>query len=114
VRRRRPTRHLGREINTARDEWAPAPSPDGTVLMFASNRPGGKHDLFVARAHGDGFAPASRRRQRPGDVIPGYTLGPSIDGGNRSILYFSCARPEVSAGKLDVYRVHYALEHGML
>ena len=35
------------------------PSPNGTQLMFASNRPGGKHDLYVARASGAGFAPAA-------------------------------------------------------
>jgi Tol biopolymer transport system component len=50
--------HLGPEVNTAGDEWAPAVSPDGTRLMFASNRPGAKHDLYVARVRGDGFAPA--------------------------------------------------------
>jgi len=32
--------HLGPEINTAGDEWAPSPSPDGARLMFVSNRPG--------------------------------------------------------------------------
>jgi len=53
-----PAQHLGPEINTAGNEWAPSPSPDGTRLMFASNRPGGKHDLLIARAVGDGFAPA--------------------------------------------------------
>src|SRR6185436_477007 len=51
--------HLGSEINTAGAEWAPAPSPDGTLLLFASNKPGAKHDLFVARVRGDGFAPAA-------------------------------------------------------
>jgi Tol biopolymer transport system component len=53
-----PAQHLGPEVNTAGDEWAPAPSPDGTQLLFASNRPGAKHDLFVAQIRGDGFAPA--------------------------------------------------------
>lgn len=53
-----PAEHLGPEVNTPGDEWAPAPSPDGTVLLFASNRPGQKHDLFVAAAKGDGFTAA--------------------------------------------------------
>lgn len=57
--------HLGPEINTAGDEWAPAPSPDGTQLLFASNQPGHKHDLFVAELRGTGFAPA---RPLPGAV----------------------------------------------
>src|SRR6185295_12557419 len=51
--------HLGAEVNTAGNEWAPAPSPDGTQLLFASNKPGAKHDLFIAAVRGDGFAPAA-------------------------------------------------------
>ena len=158
-----PAQHLGPEINTAGDEWAPAPSPDGTQLMFATNRPGAKHDLFVAQVRGDGFAPGEALPgavNTPGadefdatfladgssivfarstdvenepielyfamrgpagydagtplpasvNVTGGYTLGPSVDGSDRSLLYFSGKRAEASAGKLDVYRVHYKLE----
>lgn len=157
-----PAQHLGPEVNTAGDEWAPAPSPDGKRLMFASNRPGSKHDLYVAQVRGDGFAPAeplpgavntpgadefdatfladgtsivfSRSTDVENDPIAlyfaargpagydagtllpasvnvagGYTLGPSIDGVDRAVLYFSSKRPEAGAGKLDVYRVRYAL-----
>ena len=63
--------HLGAEINSAGDEWAPAPSPDGTQLMFASNRPGAKHDLYLARLSGDGFAPA--------EPLPGAVNSPDTD-----------------------------------
>ncbi len=47
--------HLGPEINTAGDEWAPSPSADGSLLLFASNRPKAKHDLYLAHARGAGF-----------------------------------------------------------
>ena len=159
-----PVEHLGPEVNTAGDEWAPSPSPDGAQLMFASNKPGAKHDLYVAQARGDGFAPAellpgavntpadefdatflldgssivfSRSSDVENDPIElyfaargpagyeagtklpvsvnvagGYTLGPSIDGKDRSVLYFSSKRPEAKVGKLDVYRVHYVLGRG--
>ena len=42
--------NLGPEINTPKDEWAPAVSPDGATLLFATDGRGGrgKHDLFVA------------------------------------------------------------------
>ncbi|MEO7734928.1 MAG: hypothetical protein ABIY55_28495 [Kofleriaceae bacterium] len=66
-----PAQHLGPEINTAGNEWAPSPSRDGTRLMFASNRPGAKHDLFIARAVGDGFAPA--------EPLPGQVNAPATD-----------------------------------
>lgn len=65
-----PAQHLGAEINTAGDEWAPAPSPDGTLLMFASNRPGAKHDLYVARVSANGFAPAEPLRVAASALTP--------------------------------------------
>jgi len=45
------------------------------------------------------------------NVAGGATLGPSIDGSDRFVLYFSSKRPEASAGKLDLYRVRYTLDH---
>lgn len=154
--------HLGPEINTPGDEWAPSPSPDGSSLLFASNRPKAKHDLYMARVQGAGFAkaePLAGAINTPnadefdatfladgssivfarstdvehdpiqlyvatfgatgydaGTPLPasvniagGYTLGPAIDPHDRSVLYFSSIRPEVGAGKLDIYRVGYAI-----
>ncbi|MHB1057418.1 MAG: hypothetical protein ACYC0F_06015 [Rhodanobacter sp.] len=42
--------NAGASINSAGDEWAPSPSPDGTQLLFATNGRGGRgrHDLFVS------------------------------------------------------------------
>ncbi len=42
--------NLGAAINSAGDEWAPSPSPDGKSLMFASNGRGGRgrHDIFIS------------------------------------------------------------------
>jgi TolB protein len=46
--------NLGPEINSPKDEWAPAVSPDGATLLFATDGRGGrgKHDLFVAEREG--------------------------------------------------------------
>jgi len=154
--------HLGPEVNTPGDEWAPSPSPDGTALLFASNQPNAKHDLYLARVQGTGFAPAaplpgavntpdadefdatfladgativlSRSTDVENDpiqlyvatrgadgydaptllpasvnVADGYTLGPTIDLHDRHVLYLSSKRPEATVGKLDIYRVRYAL-----
>jgi len=155
-----PAQHLGTAVNTAGDEWAPAPSPDGKRLLFASNAPGAKHDLWIADILDDGFGPPallpgaintpaadefdatflsdgssivfSRSTDVDNDPIQlyfaargatgydagtplptsvnvagGYTLGPSTDG--HGTLYFTGARSEAAAGKLDIYRVQYTL-----
>lgn len=54
-----PAEHLGPEINTPGDEWAPTISPDGKRMLFATNKPRAKHDLYIAEVRGDGFAPAA-------------------------------------------------------
>ena len=44
-------RNLGAALNSAGDEWAPTPSADGSLLLFASDGRGGagRHDLFSSR-----------------------------------------------------------------
>jgi len=153
--------HLDAAVNSAGDEWAPAPGRDGSLLFATDGRGGaGRHDLFIARPSGDRFAPAeplpgaintpadefdaamlpdgsvvfarsanvdsapialafARRGPAGYDVGtplppsingPGAaTLGPAIDWTDPSILYFTGARPEAHAGKLDLYRVRYRL-----
>lgn len=63
--------HLGPEINTPGNEWAPTPSPDGTQLVFATNWQRAKHDLYVARARGTGFEKAT--------PLPGAINTPDAD-----------------------------------
>jgi TolB protein len=52
---------LGPEVNSKGNEWAPALSPDGATLLFASNGRGGRgrHDLLISRAKGEGWAAAT-------------------------------------------------------
>ena len=59
--------NLGSAVNSAGNEFAPMLSADRSKLLFSSNRPGGRgrHDLYVARRVGDGFAFAA---PLPGDV----------------------------------------------
>jgi TolB protein len=54
--------HLGPQVNSSGNEWAPMLSADGDVLLFSSNGRGGagRFDLFGARRLGDNsFAPAA-------------------------------------------------------
>lgn len=54
--------NLGPEVNSAGKEFAPMLSPDGSTLLFSSDRSGGAggHDLFTAHRSRDGFAVARR------------------------------------------------------
>jgi TolB protein len=54
--------HLGPVVNSAGNEFAPMLSPDGTRLLFSSDRPGGagRHDLYVAQQRAERFEPAQR------------------------------------------------------
>jgi TolB protein len=49
--------HLGPEVNTPRNEWAPMLSPDGKTLLFSSDGHGGagRMDLFSATLRRDRF-----------------------------------------------------------
>lgn len=143
--------NLGPNINTPGDEWAPTPTNDG--LLFASNLPTQKHDLYFAPwgekaallpgaintpidefdatfvddrtivfsrstdVENDPIELFMSHRTTAGwdagtklptsvNVAGGYTLGPSLDLHDPSILYFSGKRPETGRGKLDIYRVH--------
>jgi TolB protein len=50
--------NLGAAVNSAGNEFAPMLSPDGTQLLFSSDRSGGAgaHDLYVAPRHNERFA----------------------------------------------------------
>jgi TolB protein len=52
--------NAGPAVNSAGDEWAPVPNPDGRWLLFASDGRGGKglHDLFVCERGADGWQAA--------------------------------------------------------
>ncbi|WP_447764422.1 TolB family protein [Sphingopyxis panaciterrae] len=52
--------NLGPKVNNAASEFAPMLSPDGTLLLFSSDRPGGagRHDLYAARTKGPDFVKA--------------------------------------------------------
>lgn len=55
--------HLGPAVNSPGNEFAPMLSPDGTRLLFSSDRPGGAggHDLFTARRRADRELESARR-----------------------------------------------------
>ena len=65
--------NLGPNVNSAGDEWAPALSNDGQILLFSSDGRGGEggHDLFFAARERDGWAKA--------EPVPPPVNGPNDD-----------------------------------
>ena len=66
--------------------------------------------LYFAARNKDGYE-AGTLLPASVNVDGGATLGPSIDGADRFILYFSGTRPGAQMGKLDLDRVHYTIDH---
>jgi hypothetical protein len=52
--------NAGAALNSAGDEWAPTPTPDGRGLLFATNGRGGagRHDLFASEWRNGAWQPA--------------------------------------------------------
>ncbi|MEO5625778.1 MAG: hypothetical protein ABIQ70_07215 [Dokdonella sp.] len=52
--------NAGAAVNSAGDEWAPTPIPDGKDLLFATNGRGGqgRHDLFTSAWRDGAWQPA--------------------------------------------------------
>ncbi len=92
--------HLGPEVNTPGDEWAPTPSPDGTQLVFAARPPKGKLDLYVARTQGDGFAKA---QPLPGELNTpeGDELDPTFLADGRSLVF--SRSPDIDSTPVRLY-----------
>jgi TolB protein len=79
--------HLGAAINSAGDEWAPTPSPDGCHLLFSSNGRGGhgRHDLFVSELRKSVWQPAIGVA---GDVNgPGDDFDAAYIDGGRDLIF---------------------------
>lgn len=80
-------RNPGAAVNSAGNEWAPSPTPDGRHLLFATDGRGGagRHDLFVSDARGSEWAPA---RSLAGDL---QTAGDDFDAawldGGRALVF---------------------------
>lgn len=97
-----PVEHLGSAVNSAGNEFAPMLSPDGTLLLFSSDRPGGagRHDLYTARQRAEQeFEPAQRLRggiNTPADEFDATFLS---DG---STLVFARA-PDFRTDRVDLF-----------
>ena len=94
--------HLGSAVNSAGNEFAPMLSPDRTLLLFSSDRPGGagRHDLYTARQRAEqDFEPAQRL---PGDI---NTPADEFDAtflSDGSTLVFARA-PDLRTDRVDLF-----------
>jgi hypothetical protein len=79
---------LGKSVNTEYYESHPAISPDGSMLVFSSDRPGGlgQTDLYISRRQDDG---RWSEAESPGNLIntASFEISPFISKDNR--LYYA-------------------------
>lgn len=87
-------------INTPYDERTPAFTPDGRVLFFASNRPGGRggFDLWRSLCANDRFQPPTNLGAPNG---PGDDTGPTLADDGFTLLFASVRD---GGGQADLYR----------
>jgi Tol biopolymer transport system component len=82
------------EITTAASESNPAISPDGTLLVFVSDREGGQGgaDLYASRAHGGAWSAA--RNLGPAINSPFADFAPAFSPDGK-YLFFTSERPGI-------------------
>jgi tricorn protease-like protein len=82
-------RNLGPRVNSVKDEWGPTLSSDGQRLLFASDGRGGtgKHDLFISRRDGAGWAEAVNLGSTVSSALDDFDAAFLDDG--RSIAFAS-------------------------
>lgn len=93
--------NVGPSVNSDGREWAPMLSPNGSALLFASDRVGGagRHDLYVAKMTNGRFSPASALPgtiNGPGDEFDGTFLA---DG--RTIIYSRAT--DIAKDRIDLF-----------
>ncbi len=101
--------HLGAEVNSAGNEWAPMLSPDQTLLLFSSDGRGGpgRMDLFAARRQANGFHPAA---PMPGAInTPADEFDATFLSDNSTIVF--ARAPDLRTDRVDLY---YASPQGGL
>ena len=97
-------KNLGPPVNTAAWEGQPALSPDGTVLIFASRRPGGlgKSDLWIAhREKKDGAWSEPVNLGAPVNT-PFSEQSPYIAADGKTLYFASAGHPGL--GRTDVFK----------
>lgn len=97
--------NLGPGVNGDGDEWAPTPSADGELLLFASDSFGGagRHDLLVARWNGDRFV---EPRPVPGINTAGDDFDAAWIAGGRAIVFARSANVDEEPIRLWLAHCH--------
>lgn len=93
--------HLGANVNSAANEWAPMLAPDAKHLLFSSNRPGGagRQDLYIAPRRGTGFAPAAAL---PGEINSAADEFDATFLADSRTIIFSRA-PDLRKDRIDLF-----------
>ena len=96
-------RNLGPTVNSSYWDAQPAVSPDGNLLIFASDRPGGigGTDIYVSTHQANGGWSAPRNLGAPVNS-KGNEYSPCFAADGSTLFFASEGRPD-GLGKLDLY-----------
>jgi TolB protein len=96
-------------VNSADEDFDAAWLHDGrTLVLTRMKKDQDGSDLYVARWNGSSYQapqPLDDRVSAKG----AWNNGPAIDPSAPGWLFFSSMRKDVSAGRMDIYRIRYAL-----
>ncbi|RDZ26590.1 TolB family protein [Lysobacter silvisoli] len=96
-----PVESLGAAVNSTSNEFAPMLSPDGRLLLYSSDRPGGAggHDLYTARWRAGRFDSAQRL---PGALnTAAQEFDPTFLADGRSIVFARAA--DFGQSRVDLF-----------
>ncbi len=98
--------NLGYPVNTRYWESTPALSPDGRILVFSSNRPGGQGgaDLWISKRSESGSW-TEPVNAGPEVNTPGDELAPMVSMEGKSLFFVSDGHPGM--GQLDLFVADY-------
>ncbi|MBI2215242.1 MAG: PD40 domain-containing protein [Acidobacteria bacterium] len=106
-------RALSAPLNSAEDDFDATWLHDGHTLVF-SRKPKDREEmhLFASSRLDDDRWSEPVRLPATVNVPGGWNLGPSIDRSEPGVLYFTSHRDGASQGRLDIYRIRYAIGEG--
>jgi hypothetical protein len=97
-------------LNSRLDDFDAAFLHDGKSIVFARRGKDEDAASLYAALWRNGAYTAPQKLGPAVNAPEAWNIGPAINPQEPGVLYFSSARPESAAGRMDIYRIKYAPE----